>query len=52
MEDLYPAVKLEGKNKKMKPDLIFERDGNDHVLGFKVIWDGDKMKNSSKIKEG
>ena len=27
MEDLYPAVKLEGKNKKMKPDLIFEREG-------------------------
>ena len=50
MEYSYPAVEVEGK-KRLKPDLIFESNGYDHVVEFKIFWEGDREKNSSKIKE-
>ena len=52
MEYSYPYVEMEGEEKRLKPDLIFERDGNDHVVEFKVFWEDDIKKNSSKIREG
>ena len=47
MEYLYPNAPINGKQKKLKPDLIFENNGADHVVEFRVFWDGDLyLKNS------
>ena len=51
MEYSYPAFELEGKKKRLKPDLIFESNGYDHVVEFKVFWEGDREANSSKISK-
>jgi hypothetical protein len=47
MEYLYPRASINGKQKKLKPDLIFENNGADHVVEFGVFWDADLyLKNS------
>ena len=51
MEYSYQPIELDGKRKRLKPDLIFESEGYDHVVEFKVFWEGDIEKNSSKIKD-
>ena len=51
MEYSYPYVEMEGEEKRLKPDLIFESNGYDHVVEFKVFWEGDREANSSKISK-
>ncbi len=47
MEYLYPPTSINGEQKKLKPDLIFEKSGEDRVVEFCVFWDGDLyVKNS------
>lgn len=49
MEYYFPQIKVKNRNRRLKPDLIYERDGYDHVVEFKVFWDSDLYKNSSMI---
>lgn len=49
MEYYYPQINVKKRNRRLKPDLIYERDGSDHVAEFKVFWEGDLYENSSKI---
>ncbi len=51
MEISYPTVEIEGGKKISRPDLVFESEGYEHIVEFKVFWEGDIEKNSSKIRE-
>ena len=51
MEYLYPPTEINGQKKKLKPDLIFEQNGIDQVVEFRVFWDRDLyVKNSVLTK--
>lgn len=49
MEYYYPQIYVKKRNRRLKPDLIYESDGCDYVAEFKVFWDGDLYGNSSRI---
>lgn len=49
MEYLYTPITVNGIERKLKPDLIYEKDGADDVVEFRVFWEGDLYKNSSSI---
>lgn len=49
MEYLYSAIQINGKKRKLKPDLILENEFGDEVLEFGVFWDGDLYKNGSSL---
>ena len=52
MEFMYDPVLIDGKNRKLKPDLIFEQGGKDQVVEVKVFWDGDLEDESSSLTPG
>ncbi len=49
MEYLYKPITVNGMTRKLKPDLIYENEGADEVVEFRVFWEGDLFKNSSSI---
>ena len=51
LEYIYQEkVKSGSKEKRLKPDLIYEGKDGDEVVEFKAMWDGDIEKGGSKIK--
>jgi hypothetical protein len=40
------VYKVDGVKRKLKPDLIFEENGFDNIVEFKVFWEGDIDENS------
>lgn len=52
MEFLYDPVFIDGQNKRLKPDLVFENGGKDQVVEVKVFWDGDLEDKSSSLTPG
>lgn len=49
MEYLYKPITVSGMTRKLKPDLIYENEGADEIVEFRVFWEGDLYKNSSSI---
>ncbi len=51
LEYIYPEkVRVWDKERRLKPDLIYETIDGDEVVEFRVLWDGDIEANTSKIK--